>query len=75
MSSEIESGIRSTNHNQLCCSNLNSTIAAIGTEIVEKVSRTTRSNKRKSLHKLVIIPRSCAFKEGALIKSYGDLTI
>ena len=46
MSSEIESGIRSTNHNQLCCSNLNSTIAAIGTEIVEKVSRTTRWNKK-----------------------------
>ena len=45
MSSEIESGIRSTNHNQLCCSNLNSTIAAIGTEIVEKVLRTTRWNK------------------------------
>ena len=46
MSSEIESGIRSTNHNQLCCSNLNSTIAAIETEIVEKVSRTTRWNKK-----------------------------
>ena len=49
MSSEIESGIRSTNHNQLCCSNLNSTIAAIETEIVEKVSRTTRWNKKTEL--------------------------